>query len=254
MATTRRGQLHDNMLEGVETTLPAHLVGPRQWRTLHNVRITPALEQIPRKKLYATVPTTSGKDVRNIVMLPSVSQPGYGKVLVFNTDKLYLLSTSGNIILSPTLNSDSTFRRFSTELYNERIYYTNELNPIRVTDGASDFAIGTNVPSARYLVEWFDHLVVGYATFNGSGFPHRLMTSDLYNFSKWVPDNIDEADHYDFIEWQQEDYPYVGITGLGKLKGTLFVYTPTAIIPVNYVGRPKVLQVRDQGVVTRIGN
>lgn len=251
MATTRRGNLHDNILGGVDSTLPAHLLSPQQWRTLHNMRMTPALEQIPRKILYATVGATN---VRNISMLPSASLPGYGKVLIFGTDKVRLLSTGGNIDISPTLVSNSTFRVFATELYNDSIYYTNDLNPIRVTNGASDAAVSTTAPCARYLCQWFDHLVVGYPTYRGSVFPHRIMISDIYNFSVWEPDLANEADHYDFVEWQQEDYPYIGITGLAKLHGMLFVYTPTAIIPIAYVGKPKVLQVIDSGVITRIGN
>jgi hypothetical protein len=56
------------------------------------------------------------------------------------------------------------------------------------------------------------------------------------------------------VEWQQTDYPFTGVTGMGKLKGVLWVYTPTAIIPLTYVGLPKVIQLNEEGVITRTGN
>jgi hypothetical protein len=83
------------------------------------------------------------------------------------------------------------------------------------------------------------------------------MWCDLYNFTKWSPDATNEADHYDCVEWQQPDYPFSGITGLAKLGGTLWVYTPTSIIPIRYTGLrggERVIQVIDDQVLTRVGN
>jgi len=80
------------------------------------------------------------------------------------------------------------------------------------------------------------------------------MWCDLYNFTIWEPAKTNEADYYDFVEWQTSYYPYTGITGLGKLRNVLWVYTPTAIIPMQYVGLPKVVRVMEEGIMTHVGN
>jgi len=134
------------------------------------------------------------------------------------------------------------------------VYYINELNPVRSTDGSTDNEL-SNAPSGRFLTSWYDHLVVGYPTYRGSVYQNRVMWSHLYNFSLWEPDATNESDHYDFIEWQQPDYPYQGITGLAKLGGTLWVYTPTAIVPLRYTGIGRnVIYVDEDQILTRVGN
>jgi hypothetical protein len=195
--------------------------------------------------------STKPAGIRNAVVLPS-STPGYGRVTLFTAQHLYDMS-GNNLTPTTPANDDGAYRRWAITLYNNDIYYTNELNPIRRNNGSSDTAV-PNAPGARYLAVWYDHLVVAYTNFAGVVTPSRLMCSDLYRFDRWqsAPDN--EADHYDFVEWQQLDYPFVGITGIGKLGGTLWVYTPTALLPVRYVGMPKVIHIPEDLIVTRTGN
>ena len=247
MASTRNPTLHDNLIGGVETTLPAHLLRPNQWRSTHNMRFTPALTQVPKKKVNSTL--TSKGLVLWLGTIPSY-QPGFGRVLALTPD---CLCTINGVNIKTGLITNSSYRRWATTLYNGSLYYCNDLNPIRSTKGTDDTVVA-NAPSGRYLAHWYDHLVVGYPTYQGSTYSDRVMFSDLYKFSQWEPDNIYEADHYDFVEWQSTDYPYAGITGLAKLGEFLWVFTPTAIVPMQYVGRPKVFQVVDQLVLRGVGN
>ena len=259
-STKRIYPLHDNMYGGVQTTKPAHLLGPDEWRTQHNWRLTPELTQVPRKKIYQTV---GSEDILWMGAIPLSS--GYSKVLLWTPTAVKdLIGTT----FASSLTSDSTFRRWSTAIYDQVIYYVNELNAVRKNTGTTDVAI-SGAPSGRYLCFWYDHMVVGYPTFGGITYPSRVMMSTLGYFSDvtvtlpsgstvlkaWTPTGKgSEATHYDFLEWQQTDFPYAGCTGLGKLKGMLWVYTPTAIIPTTYVGLPKVIQVQEQGILTRVGN
>jgi len=245
MATTRQLVLHDNLLEGVDSTLPAHLIG-HKWRIQHNFRLTPELEQLPRKITHATIGT---EDIRNMAFLPS-STPGYGRTILFGTTTVF--SPSGQVYASGLANN-STFRKWAMALYNGTIYYSNDLNTVRANNGSTDVAL-TGAPKSRYLLAWYDHLVAAHVTENSQYLPSRLLLSNVNNFNQWSPAITNEADFYDFVEWQQLDYPFVGITGIAKIGGTLWVYTPTALIPVRYVGLPKVIQVVEDQVVTNIGN
>jgi hypothetical protein len=250
MASTRQPILHDNLIGGVETALPAHLVAAQQWRACHNMRFAPALQQVLRKKNYTQIGST---DVLDISVIPSLL-PGYGKLLVFQRDSVRLLN---GVTMASGLATDNNFRRWAVAAYNGALYYTNELNKARMNNGSTDTTVGTdvaNIPSGRFVAVYYDHLFVGYPTFQNSPFPDRIMWSDLYNFGKWVPDATNEADFYDFVEWQQTDYPFSGVTGMKKLRGMLVVYTPSAIVPCRYVGKPSVMQVVDDGVVARCGN
>lgn len=247
MPAARIYPVHDNVIGGVETSLPANLIGPEKWVVQHNMRLTPLMNQVPRKTVNSTVGTD---DIRWIGSLPS-SVPGYGQLLLLSSTAL---TQADGQIISSGFATNSSFRRWATTIYNGSLYYVNELNPLRSYNGSSDTPVGASVPAGRYLASWYDHLVVGYPTVGGSTFGNRLLLSHLYDFTQWKPDKTNESDYYDFVEWQQTDYPYVGVTGIGKLRGTLWVYTPTAIIPVQYVGKPKVIQVDERGIITRIGN
>lgn len=246
MPSTRKLVLHDNLLQGMDSTLPAHLIG-QAWRTQHNMRLTPALQQIPHKVLYETF--SGGADIRWMGFIPG-GLLGYGTPRIITPTGMF---DSTGTALSPVYNDDGAFRRWAVCVYNDQLYYTNELNQIHNNSLSGD-TILTNSPQARYLVAWYDHLVAAYTTFNGTISPARLMISHLYDFNTWQPDATNEADFYDFVEWESTEYALSGITGIGKLRNTLFVYTPTAIIPVRYVGMPKVLNVDESGVLTRIGN
>ena len=264
LTTTRLYPLRDQLLGGVQTTLPAHLLTAGEWTTQHNFRLAPSLTQLPRKILHATVGTET---IRWMGALPQSA--GFGKLLLFTPTKV---KTYGGTDISAALTDDGGFRRWSVVVYDSKFYYVNELNVIHRTDGVVDVALSDS-PRGRYLVMWYDHLVVGYPTYNSVTSPSRVMISDLgvfadktvtvedtvngnrtLEFKAWESTKTNEADYYDFLEWQQADYPLVGVTGLGKLKGVLWVYTPTAIIPMVYVGLPKVIKVEEQGVVTRVGN
>ena len=245
MATTRQFPLHENLLGGVDTTLPAHLLKGDQWRTQHNFRLTPTLTQVPHK-----VVLLSGLgDLRWLGVIPGATQ-GYGDAVALTPTSV--LQKQSPAVWSPRatgLRDDGTFRCWSTALYNGQLYFVNELNALRVYNGGA-VSLVTNAPAGRYLAFWFDHVVIGAP----AGQPNQLVMSHLYDFTKWAPDPINEADLYDFVEDQQADYPFTGLTGLGKLRGMLFVYTPTAIYPMQYVGLPKVWRVMDEGTVTRTGN
>lgn len=135
--------------------------------------------------------------------------------------------------------SDAQYRRWASVVYNKQIFFTNDLNPITFTDGACVRTYSNRQPAARYIDVFFDHLVVGYPTWNGNPTPTRVHWSDLYRINQWVPSPKNEADFFDVEEWCRTDFPLCGCTGLGRIGNTLWVYTPSAIVSVRYQGRMK---------------
>lgn len=138
-----------------------------------------------------------------------------------------------------TFADDSQTRRWASVAYNRQIFFTNELNPIAFTDGTGIFRYSNTQPSARYIDLFFDHLVLGWPSWNGCPSPTRVQWSDLYRLNIWHPSPKNEADSYDVEEWCRTDFPLCGCTGLGRIGNTMWVYTPTAIVSMRYQGRMK---------------
>jgi hypothetical protein len=247
MPTTRTFPLHENLLGGVNTTAPAHLIGVDSWRTQHNCRLTPTIQQLPRKYVSDTV---GSEDIRWLGVIPSLT-PGYGQGLILTPTKL--LDMNAVQLNNTAFTSDTTFRRWSTALYDGRLFFINELNQLQVFQNGVLSAV-TNAPAGRYITFWYDHAFVGFPINYAHCSTNGVAWSHLYDFTVWSPDATNEADFYEFVEWQQTDHPFIGVTGQGKLRGMLWIYTPTAIIPMSYVGMPKIVQVLDEGIITRTGN
>ena len=101
MPTIRKLFLHDAALGGVETTLPAHLIGADKWRTQHNIRVNPALEQVPKKVVFQTYGT---EDLRWIGSLPT-GTPGYGQMLLLTSTTM--MNFAGSTVASGFADDDS---------------------------------------------------------------------------------------------------------------------------------------------------
>src|ERR1051326_7788976 len=113
MAAIHLTQVHADLMGGVETTLPSHLLRDNQWRTCHNMRFGPSLKQVPKKTLNTTF---TGKGL--ILWLGSIPnyQPGYGTVLFLTATGIYTIS--GTKLNAVDFTTDSSYRRWSTDLYN----------------------------------------------------------------------------------------------------------------------------------------
>ena len=101
-----------------------------------------------------------------------------------------------------------------------------------------------NVPSSRYITNFFDHLVVLNSTFRGIYEPWTQRWSHLYDPGQWDPSPENEADFFDLVGWQRANGIVAGGTGMGRLGDSLFTYTESCIFKTDYVGLPKVMQVK----------
>jgi hypothetical protein len=128
-------------------------------------------------------------------------------------------------------------------MYNGQVWFTNDYNPLYFSDGASVRSYqGVDLPSARYVESFYDHVVVGNYRYKGEHRPNGILSSDLYNPSVWSASHANEAARIDFEEFGQADFPLTGLTGLRRMNNLLVAYLPTAIIGLRYVGLPNVYQ------------
>lgn len=129
----------------------------------------------------------------------------------------------------------------------EKFTFKLRENPGSTVDpntGTMEFCDISDVPSARYIMDWFDHLVIANLTYKGVYEPSKVRISDLYRPDQWEPTAENEADEFDMVISQPKSAHVTQVTGMDKINDNLYVYTTGAISLMSYVGLPKVIQVR----------
>lgn len=247
MSTTRIIQAHAQTISGMDSTKPPHLVPGTQWTNSSGFRsyyskvqqfglFTQGLGFNPFPNIQRIIPIPTGfRTEVHPVMLTSAA--------IYRLD--YTLINGGGtptVIGSPGCICNATDRIAAT-LYNNNIWFCSPDTKLRWCDGTQVGTYETEVPSARYIDNFFDHIVVANCTLSGIRQPWTFRFSDLYNPGVWTPTDTNEADFYDVVSWQRDYSIIAGITGAGKINDRYFVYTDSCIVGVNYVGLPKVFQV-----------
>jgi len=259
MSSTKQGGNHLNVYGGVDTSSKPHLVEPNLWLTGTNVRFFNGATQMPRKKVLCKMRSDTSDPIIHLSAIPK--ENGRSLLVAMSAKQIWAVpNNTGNNVGVEILrdnnilefNNDSKYRRWGTVMYKNHLYFTNELNSLRYTDGAACYKLGENIPGGRYVSNVYDHMWLGWVRKDGHTYPTRLHWSHLYNFSQWDPAPTAETDFYDFEEFCSTDLPVRGITGLGKLGTSLVAYTPSAILAVRYVGLPKIVNV--EPLALDIGN
>lgn len=251
MASNKQPNNRPQPYGGVETSAKPHLIGQEQWLTATNVEFFNGAQQVARKGFRINLRPNSTDE---IVLLSGVPK-GYGRstpIAMTQSQIFTIVKNSGNgrgVELTRDGNllrfvTDGNYRRWGTTIYKNNLYFINELNPLRYTDGTQVHSLRNEelIPRGRYVENFFDHMVIGHPVINGHTYPTRVTMSHLYDFSKWAPDATKEADYFDCEEWCRSDLPIYGVTGVKKSGNLCTIYTPSAIIGMQYVGLPKVLR------------
>lgn len=244
MATTRQLFVHYNKTGGMSRSGRPHNLAPEVWHLDFNMRTFDGkLRQLPLKKVRQYVTPHSGSTMMELCNLATKN----GCVLVGLTDtKVKRIESGGGINLKEdgtevTLNSLSG--RYGTCVFNNRLFFVNENNAVKYTDGATVTSIGGTCPKGRYVEVWFDHLIVGGPIFPGEDLVEGVAWSHLNAWSNFTPDTDSEADRYIFTEYQNNTDVVPGVTGLRKLGNRCLVYTASSIYEMKYVGLPRVVRV-----------
>lgn len=101
-----------------------------------------------------------------------------------------------------------------------------------------------DLPSARYLSVFFDHLVLGAPTYRGQVESSKVRWSHLRDFAEWDPDTSNEADSYTCTEFQRPTDLVEGVTGVEQFGDLLLIFTYSCVYVMQYTGLPPVMHVQ----------
>lgn len=257
MSTSSQTFVHYNKLGGQNGAVRAFSLAPEEWLLCFNMRpFEGELRQLPLKKVRQYTIPYSGRTMLELVNIPNRA----GNVLIGLTeDKVKRVDRNSATNLKEagielTLNrSAGRYLRWAKTVFNNNLFFCNELNRVHYTDGATVTSIGGECPKGRHVELWFDHLVVGGPIFNsGEDLYNGVAWSHLEEWGSFSPDTDKEGDRYVFTEYQRDYDVEPGVTGVRKLGNACIVYTASCIYQMRYVGLPRVVRV--DPVVQDIGN
>ena len=245
MPSTKEQMIRQDMFAGMNRGVREHLLAANQWRTSFNMRHagTQVRQPLRRKEMYSVL-SNHTYPISLLAALP-VGFENFGLMIGLTDSGVFRLTSTGAIRLgqpdgsTKLLVADGTPRRFGHTIYNNRLFFVNELNRVHSTEGTQVREV-VNSPQGWFVEVFFDHIVVGRPTYNGTETPNRIQWSHLYDFSQWRADTHTEADHFDCVEHQLDD-GFTGVTGLRRLGPLLITYTTAAIYVSRYVGLPRVM-------------
>lgn len=259
MATTRHLVPHIQP-GGMDSTNPPHLVADGTWTMVRGFRVHHGrLVQMP---LLFILPVTITRFPTTVFFLPRTNDGGriigIGPYVMRyfddrDNEEIALLDGTTDYPYNDAFTAGESTTGMFGVIYNGQVWFLSPKTKLRYTDGTFvGGLISGNVPSARYIDTFFDHIIVGNNTFHGSHEPYTLRWSHLYDPTQWDPTDTNEADYFELVCWDEKSSLTQGITGLGRIGDTLFAHTNSTIFSCNYVGLPKVMQIqavpRSQGL------
>lgn len=258
MPAARQQVAHFDQFAGMNRNTRPHLLPPQAWRTALGVRIFESnIKQVPPKKVLHYALQSSKETLLNLTSIPTNYEDNAFVVGLTESSVLRVTDVGARKLKKGAADAAMTaptsgYMRWGTCVYNEWLFFVNELNAVHLTDGAVVKAIGGDAPAGRYVEVFFDHLVVGAPLYKGEKLLHGIRWSHLYDFTNFKPDTHTEADLYICSDYQRDTDASWGVTGLRKMGNECYIYTPHAVFRMQYTGLPRIVRV--DPVVTDHGN
>jgi hypothetical protein len=200
-----------------------------------------------------------GAYTTGVAIASVVSIGANGLKLAFQTTTGFTVSDTWKWQRYNTLpTGDATTSRFVYDkaFYNTDAYFGGiSRNIMRVRDGFIT-NVGYKRVYGKYVGVFNNHLIVGQFAegvynaisgvvdpFTAADTPFVLGWSDLNNPDNFFSTDVNEADTYPM---PYNDYPdglTLGITGMGQLGHTNWIYTADSMSSMDYVGLPRVFQI-----------
>jgi hypothetical protein len=143
-----------------------------------------------------------------------------------------------------SVGATSEFATFQTGTQKYLLHCTHNNDTLKVWDGATasmTVLSADGAPQPKYIISWNNHLFAAGII----GHESRIRWSNLATYDNWQTNGVDNYD--DNCQTGDGDY----ITGLGALRGNLYVFKRYSIFQVTYLGGSPLIQVRK--VVDNIG-
>lgn len=133
-------------------------------------------------------------------------------------------------------NITSEFDTFTSTAGNILLHCTHNNDPLHYwagSDTTMTSVTSSGAPAPKYIKVWQNHVWAAGIAAN----PSRLRYSNVATYSEWQTDGIDNYD--DNFQTRDGDY----ITGLGVLRGNLYVFKRHSIFRVTYLGGTPLINV-----------
>jgi len=239
----------EDVLNGLNSTGPAHLVQETVWKTHNGMFLRDGLLQTgPIFVLKGTQPVTASW-LFELVFLPVLFQRR-GFFVAFYEQKVYqyapelpLNSTLLGSLTSYLVRSAFLFweKKISLAKFSDRIYFSSKIQRLAWTDGVNVGQETTeDLPACTFLVEFFGHLVGQNYSYKKAENHYGIIWSGLNRPDVWGVKHDNEADCYDASLMANIKDSFVGGTGLFVLDDDLFALYPNAILHTRYLGLPKI--------------
>lgn len=253
------------LIRGMTQEVPAHIplnisvITPKgdnqYWYETHNARFRHGkIQQIGRLTSFLTLP---GGDTTPITNISGFS----GQQTLFTAQGLYTLdfaAGTATFVTQPVgfVVDPSNHYRWAVVQSQPFTYYTNPFNKIISYDGSTaifDWDGMAPEYGAKYMIDFYQHLVVANVTDSVTNYPLRLAWSDIDQFNVFEPTITNEADSFDIPDSRINSIFNLGITGLCQVGSVLAIFTPGSIYNMTYVGFDNgVMQIDPQ--IQGIGN
>jgi hypothetical protein len=206
MASSQTKFVHYNKTGGMSRSGRPHNLPPEVWHTCFNMRpFDGKLSQVPLKRVLQYTVPFSGRTLLELANIPTKA----GSVLIGLTqDKVKRIEAGSAENLKEdgtevTLAIPGAYSRYGTCVFNNRLFFVNESNTVRYTDGSTVETIGGTCPRGRFVEVWFDHLVVGGPIFPGEDLREGVAWSNL---NDWETAAL-STPRQGFTGWSTQDFP-----------------------------------------------
>lgn len=221
---------------GIDRSLPPHLIEDTRWVDVFNLRpFRGRLTQVPLKRKVFRKSTNPIQ----IIATMATGTRNEGLHFGLSSDLAFQIQPAGAVSIGAPVFTTIAGRyyRWAHCMYNRQMWFTNPLNSLKYTDGASVKAYNTTCPAGYHIEAFYDHLCIGNYSYKGDIRQNGVIFSGLFNPSDWNTLDSNEVARLDFEEFARHDYPLMGLTGLKRMNNTLCAYLPTAVIGVQYLGK-----------------
>jgi len=227
---------------GMSQAAAAHLIPQDKWWFTYNARFhNGRVEQTPPIVVQFTATSGSVGSITGLVPFRSATSSLLISLHGGGADIINLESNTTTVITQPggfATDADSMYR-WSTISRDGKIYYSNLLNSVITYNGsgAATTLVVTGIAyKAKYIEEFYDHLVVANVLDGSTPYPLRVAYSDITDWTDFDPTTTNEADFFELTSNELNSLYGLGITGLKRLGEVCAIYTPGSIWNMRYVG------------------
>lgn len=239
--------LFEGATQGISRAQASHLIPKTNWWDCLNMRFSRGkITQITSLSHYVTV--GDGTDLGDVSVLTAVNvNATNAKLVCMTTQNFYEINPATRATTKVNTDPyalDASWSRWAVNTDATKMYFTNLANQIQQYipgSGLSNLIASGPTYSGLYLENFHNHLMIANLFDGTNSFPNRIAYSDIQDFTDFDPTDVNEADFFELESQAGDALNGAMITGMAKMSDYLYIYTPTSIWQMQYVGLPNVM-------------